>query len=413
MQALEQTRTPLDTFRAVRQGLAEAYGRLGAMMLSTRGLGEGEYRVVHLDLGEEAARDSDPWLSEGSPVHEGGIVARIIKVRRPQIIHNVDWSGDPLFCDVLAGYESLMAIPFASDRLPMTWVFLLKRGTERFTGVELEEAMLRVALVGSLLGSQTLSDELRRANERIDADARQVGELQRSLLPDPLPRIPGLEIAVSYEPSGRAGGDLYDFFPLDEDHSAGADGRWCIFIGDASGHGSAAAVVMAMVQSILHVHPTEVRGPADLLAHANRQLSRKRIGGFVTAFLGIYEPVSRRMIYASAGHPPPLLKAANDGGVSQLDGVANYPIGIDETETFRESTVELHLGDTLLLYTDGITEARGAQREMFEFDRLEQELRACDCPPERLIQHLRRAVTDFQQGQPPVDDQTLVAAKGI
>ena len=210
-------------------------------------------------------------------------------------------------------------------------------------------------MVGSLLESQMLAQELARANERIDKDIRQVAELQRTLLPDPLPKISGLEIAVSYEPSGQAGGDLYDFFPLDVD--AGARGRWCVFIGDASGHGSAAAVVMAIVQTILHANPSEVAGPADLLMDVNRQLCRKKIGGFVTAFLGIYEPDARRLVYASAGHPPPLVKSAANGKVAQLDAACSYPLGIDATNPLKSATVDLHKGDTLLLYTDGITEA--------------------------------------------------------
>src|SRR5258707_11906626 len=111
---------------------------------------------------------------------------------------------------------------------------------------------------------------------QIDREARQVGELQRALLPASLPRIAGLEIAVSYEPSGRAGGDLYDFFPLDERDNNEADGmgtgkgtgkgtgtvdRWCFIVGDAAGHGLAAAVVMAIVQSVLPAHLAGIAGP--------------------------------------------------------------------------------------------------------------------------------------------------------
>jgi sigma-B regulation protein RsbU (phosphoserine phosphatase) len=238
---------------------------------------------------------------------------------------------------------------------------------------------------------------------------QQVAELQRLLLPDPLPKISGLELAVSFDPSGRAGGDLYDFFPLDDD--AGPRGRWCIFIGDASGHGSAAAVVMAMVQTILHAHPSDVAGPAEILGHVNRQLCRKKIGGFVTAFLGIYQPDEKRLVYASAGHPAPLFKSPGGDKVGQLDAVASYPLGIDATESFKSAEIELHVGDMLLFYTDGITEARGADRAMFELERLEKEFREFGGGPEALIKHLRGLVNAHQRGQTPVDDETLVAAR--
>src|SRR5260221_11569041 len=176
--------------------------------------------------------------------------------------------------------------------------------------------------------------------QQIDREARQVGELQRALLPATLPRIAGLKIAASYEPTGRAGGDLYDFFPLDErDNDRMNPGRWCIFIGDTAGHGLAAAVVIAIVQAVLHAHPPSIARPASLLTHANRQLCRKKLGGFVTGFLGIYEPRTRRLTYSNAGHPPPLLKRSCYGPIFLLDEVGSYPLGIDDAETVEEASV--------------------------------------------------------------------------
>jgi sigma-B regulation protein RsbU (phosphoserine phosphatase) len=409
MAALKQSRTPFETLRTIRQGFGEAYGSLASMMITTRGLADGEFRLVQLRREGDYGGDSDPWLQEQFPLYRGGLVATIIKSRVPHIVNDVDWADDPHFHTILAGYRSIMAVPFDGDRLPMTWALFLKRSAVNFTTLELEQAVLRTVMVGWLLESQTLAQELARANERIDKDIRQLADLQRTLLPNPLPEISGLEIAVSYEPSGQAGGDLYDFFPLNVD--AGARGRWCIFIGDASGHGSAAAVVMAIVQTILHANPSEAAGPADMLMDANRQLCRKKIGGFVTAFLGIYEPDTRRLVYASAGHPPPLVKAAADGKVAQLDAVSSYPLGIDATNPLKSATIELHEGDTLLLYTDGITEARGADHAMFEFERLELEFREHSGRPGALIKYLRDLVNVHQRGQRPVDDQTLVAVR--
>jgi sigma-B regulation protein RsbU (phosphoserine phosphatase) len=253
------------------------------MLLSTRGLPQGQYRVVQMLLEDAPLNDYvGQQQDEPGPVQSGGVVEEIIRRREPQLIQEVDWTSDPIFHETLKGYASVMAIPFAGDDLPMTWVILLEKPPERFTVLELETAVERVALVGALLGNQILAGQLARANERIDRDARHVGELQRALLPATLPQIAGLEIAVSYEPSGRAGGDLYDFYPLDDrdnEGEAGGNGatnRWCFIIGDASGHGLGAAVVMAIVQSVLHAHPAGIVGPADLLVYANRQLCRKR-----------------------------------------------------------------------------------------------------------------------------------------
>jgi sigma-B regulation protein RsbU (phosphoserine phosphatase) len=408
MQALGSCRTPLQTLRTVRRAMVDAFGSRGWIMLSTRGLGDGEYRIVPFLLGGRDADDCDPWAAERDlTVHRGGVIGAIIRHPHPRIVNDVDWAGDPQFSRALAGYTSLAAIPLVGEALPMTWVLLLKRHPKRFNNEELEHAVLRTAIIGSLLESKALATELARANARIDVDTRQVGELQRSLLPQPLPQIPGLSIAASYEPCGRAGGDLYDIFSLD--HGAASHSRWCLLIADASGHGLAAAVVIAMVQSILHAHPPQVTGPADLLVHVNRHICRKKIGGFVTAFLGIYEPATRRLTYASAGHPPPLLKGRMDGRMSRLDAVGSCPLGIDSEATSAEATVRLHAGDTLLLYTDGITETRNSRGEMFCEERLQQALDDYRGGPEVVIDRLKKLVIRFRQERASLDDQTLLA----
>jgi sigma-B regulation protein RsbU (phosphoserine phosphatase) len=418
---LKQSSTPLETLRTIHRGMGEAYGIIASMMVSTRGLPEGQYRVVQLQLeGEPLSDVFELTPDESSPVQAGGVVAAIIDRRQPQLIQDIDWSADPHFRETLAGYASVLAIPFGGDHLPMTWAIMLKRPPERFTMMELEEAVLRAALVGALLESQVLAAQLARANERIDRDARQVGELQRSLLPAAPPQISGLEIAVSYQPSGRAGGDFYDFFPLDQHGDGGAESgdnapqaRWCVIIGDTAGHGLAAAVVMALAQSMIRAHPAGIAGPADLLVHANRQLCGRQIGGFVTAFVGIYEPATRRLTYAAAGHPPPLLKRSSDGAIHPLNAVGSYPLGIDASETFKEATVQLQSGDTVLLYTDGITEARGTQRELFAQYRLARALQDGGDRPAELVERLREAVRAHEQGQTAADDQTLVAARAV
>jgi sigma-B regulation protein RsbU (phosphoserine phosphatase) len=282
------------------------------------------------------------------------------------------------------------------------------RGSDQLR--ELEPTMLRTAMMESLLESKALATDLARANRQLDSDARQIGDLQRSLLPHPLPTIPGIDVAASCQPCGHAGGDLYDVFPLDD---VSAPDRWCVFIGDATGHGLAAAVVIAMVHSILRAHPSHVRGPADLLAHCNRHLCRTCIPGFVTGFIGVFEASSRRLTYASAGHPPPLAKASVDGIVSRLDAVASYPLGIDAGNTFAEASIRIRPCDTILLYTDGITEVRNSGGEMLSEERLELALGESRQRPEGLIAHLQKLVSTHREGGPPTDDQTLVAIAGV
>ena len=253
--------------------------------------------------------------------------------------------------------------------------------------------------------AKALKADLARARRQIEIDAHDVGELQRSLLPHPLPKVPGLEIAARYEPCTRASGDLYDVFQLGDASPA----PWCVFIGDASGHGMAAAVVISMMHAILRAHPLSISSPAGLLEYSNRHFCRKRIRGFVTAFVGVYEPVARRFTYSCAGHPRPLLKASGSGVVQHLDAAASYPLGIDINNTFPEASIRLGPGDTVLLFTDGITEARNLANEMFLEERLKVEFARCREQPVGLIAHLGKLVEEHRQGRHATDDQTLLA----
>jgi sigma-B regulation protein RsbU (phosphoserine phosphatase) len=414
---LQHSRNADQTMRILRQGLVEMEGFVPSLFVSTRGLGPAQYRVVRANLTEGSEGDLlRPSHDDQDRIRSGGVVGSITSGNDPKIVLDVDWSSDPDFSVTLHAYRSAMAVPIAGDHLPMNWAILLKQTPEQFAVTDLEHAVARVALMAALLENQLLADELARAHERIDRDARQVGNLQRALLPGSPPRIAGLEIAASYEPCGRAGGDLYDFFPLNQaadDRAAGGavPPRWCVLIGDASGHGLAPAVVMAIVQAVLHAHPMGIDGPAALLAHANRQLCAKRLDGFFTAFLGVYEPSSRRLTYANAGHPAPLLKRAADASLDALDAVASYPLGIDDAESFTEAAVPLERGDMVLLYTDGITESREKQGDLFGLERLRELVRDARVGTAGLIDRVRAAVYGHRHGNAAPDDQTLVAAR--
>jgi sigma-B regulation protein RsbU (phosphoserine phosphatase) len=223
-----------------------------------------------------------------------------------------------------------------------------------------------------------------------------------------LPQIPGLEIATSYETFGEAGGDLYDFVLLEG--AASVHQPWAIFIADASGHGPSAAVVIAIVQALLHAHPPGVTSPAALLQHLNQHLCERPIeSSFVTAFLAVYGPSTRRLEFACAGHPPPLLLRRTAQAATYLDSACGLPLGIDPNHAFREASVDFGPGDTLLLYTDGIDEARDPNNKMFGVEAIEAVARGCSGTPIQLVATIRHAVTAHENGRQATDDQTLVA----
>jgi sigma-B regulation protein RsbU (phosphoserine phosphatase) len=135
------------------------------------------------------------------------------------------------------------------------------------------------------------------------------------------------------------------------------------------------------------------------------------LGSFVTAFYGIYDPVSRQITYACADHNPPRIKRCADGTISSLDGVANLPLGISAEETYQECSKLLQPGDQIVFYTDGITEAQNSSGELFGLERLDSVLSECRDDATELIQAVLASVEEFTAGQPAGDDRTLLVAR--
>jgi sigma-B regulation protein RsbU (phosphoserine phosphatase) len=232
-------------------------------------------------------------------------------------------------------------------------VVILSKSPAAFSRQRFPELVWVSNLFGRATSNLVLSGDLQEAYTAIDHELKVVADIQRSLLPTELPRIPTLDLAASYQPSRRAGGDYYDFFPL-------PDGKWGILIADVSGHGTPAAVLMAITHCIAHTHPGPAAPPSRILSYVNHHLTARYTGRsetFVTAFYGVYDPASKELTYACAGHNPPRLKRCQDGTLAVLDGTNGLPLGILPELQYRECVQQLQTGDQIIFYTDH----RGAQ----------------------------------------------------
>ncbi len=390
------------------RSMNRAYTHRSYVQIANRGLPAGQYRIQHI-LGEGGKVIVEYRADVSStPISRGGILAELVATPTPKLLHDVDLSHEPLLDGKLGRYRSVMAVPVISVDVPIDWVVLLET-EEVFSERDVEDLIMRANLVGAMSQNLQTSNQLRRANAHIDAEMQQIARIQRALLPDHLPRIPGIEIATSYHTFDMVGGDLYDFAPFRKDGLIN-DERWAFLIGDVSGHGPAAAVVMAMFHAIIHSYPIDPTGPGDVLRHVNRHLFAKSIeNSFVTAFLGFYEPRTRELVYARAGHNPPLLKEfPHRGHAQQLDAVGEIPLGIMEDVKYSESSIVLHPGQTLILYTDGITEAKRPGGEMFGVEGIERSLVHCSGAPDFAISHITEALKEHQVNVRPNDDQTVV-----
>src|SRR5437762_9568545 len=220
--------------------------------------------------------------------------------------------------------RSLIAVPNYDQGVALNMVVLMRKEPAAFQREQFPMWVWMSNLFGRATHNLVLSEELKKAYEAVDYELKGLADIQRSLLPKELPRIPNLSLAAHYQTSRRAGGDYYDFFPL-------PDGRWGILIADVSGHGTAAAVLMAVTHSIAHTYPGAPTPPGELLGHVNRVLAERytaNSGAFVTAFYAVYDPATRAITYSSAGHPPPRLKRCADGSLALLDGQHGLPLGI-------------------------------------------------------------------------------------
>ncbi len=416
--ALSRAVEPQDVLRVFAQRGGELYGPRGYLSISVRGLPPGCYRItplLKLD-GTDPLMVADPWLHpEELPVRRGGFFGEIIRKASPELVHHLRLRGDPVIGDGLEGYGSLMAIPVFDDGEPVNWAVFLRREPEGFSVDELEQAILRANLVGTAVKSALIARELRQAHARIRAEVQRIASIQRALLPRALPHIPGLSIAASYEVFDTAGGDYYDFRPLGAGEGCGVDphGPWGILIADASGHGPSAAVVMAMIQSILHAYPGTPRGPAELLEHLNAHLCGKRIeNSFVTAFLAVFDPRTRSLVYARAGHDPPLLGGPRPGAlVTALDAVGGVPLGVVEGVEYDQARVDLRPRQTMVLYTDGISEALSPDGRMFGRGGIERAIASCAGAPESVVRSITEPLLRHVAGNRPRDDQTIVAIR--
>jgi sigma-B regulation protein RsbU (phosphoserine phosphatase) len=366
--------------------------------LSRRDLDPPKYRITRNTLWPE---EVNPWKEkERLPVLEGGLLGELVYGDEPRIIDHLEVDDDDPGKEFVDGQRSLLAIPNYDQGLALNMTVLMAAEPFAFSREQFPE----LVSVGNLFGRAThylvLAEQLRE-------EMKTIGEIQRSLLPTNFPSIPGMDLAAYYQTSRSAGGDYYDFFPL-------PGGKWGILIADVSGHGAPAAVIMAVTHSIFHGYPEPPASPARVLEYANGHLARRYTsdsGTFVTAFYCVYDPASRRLTYANAGHNPPRVKHCPGSRVTELNEARRPPLGVSLDERYEEATYTLEKGDQFILYTDGITEARNPAGRMFGLERLDCALRGCRENAADLIAAVISAVEAFGGGRPADDDRTLLVGK--
>ena len=248
--------------------------------------------------------------------------------------------------------------------------------------------------------------------ESIKNDLAIAGEIQQTILPRSFPPFPELtevvDIYASMTPAKDVGGDFYDFFQIDNE-------RIGLVIADVSGKGVPASLFMAVSRTLLRA--TALRGvsSAECLTYANKLLCKESLDSmFVTVFYGIYHYKTGMMDYTNAGHNPPYLLR---GGrtVECLPVASNFVVGVFDDIEFESNTLTFGIGDTLLLYTDGVTEAFNDKREQFSESNLQDILASMheSSSAKEVVTSVLQSVKTFSGDYPQSDDITLLSLQRI
>jgi sigma-B regulation protein RsbU (phosphoserine phosphatase) len=233
--------------------------------------------------------------------------------------------------------------------------------------------------------------------------------IQQSILPSefpPFPQRPDFELHAHMLPAKEVGGDLFDFFLLDDDHLG-------IVLGDVSGKGVPASLFMAVSTALLRAYAKQRLEPGECLEQLNETLAnRKTSWMFVTLFYGILNTRTGEFRYANGGHNPPYVFSSGSG-VRQLPGDLNgMVVGVMAGMPYRTASIQIAPGDAILLYTDGVTEAVNQQNDFFNEEGLEAFLAQQDgVPIAKVVTDLHAAVDQFAKGMPQADDITVLGLR--
>jgi serine phosphatase RsbU (regulator of sigma subunit) len=253
---------------------------------------------------------------------------------------------------------------------------------------------------------QSVSSKLRE-QQRMSSELEIASNIQRTILPEESPEIPGLEVNAKTRPAVEVGGDNFDFIQRGD--------NFFIYVGDVTGHGVPAGLIMMMVNTLLHTYSEMYDTAYDIVVNTNRQLKpRIKASMFMTMVMLKWDSKAQKMTYVGAGHEHLLIYKPSTGKIEarKTGGVA---IGMvpDNSKLVKEQKLELEEGDIVVIYSDGITEAKNEEGEMFGLERLEETIKkyAVQYGPSGIIHHTALDFSRFVGESEQEDDITMMAVR--
>ncbi|MBV9463599.1 MAG: SpoIIE family protein phosphatase [Verrucomicrobiae bacterium] len=316
----------------------------------------------------------------------------------------------PRYEEEILQIQSMMLVPlrFRGETLGILAVSNKKSG-EDFTQAELSLLETLADQASFSIYSSRLTN-LVREKQRIDLDLEIAHDIQRLLLPDSFPQIQSVDVCAMNLPAQQVGGDYYDFLRVDDKH-------WGFVIADVSGKGVAGALIMTMCRSALRAKAPGNHSPSDVVREINRILIHDiKDDLFITLTYAVLNPETRELVFARAGHEPVLIYRAEESQVEAVTG-KGMAIGIDSGPVFdkliTDVSVKLRPRDTVVFYTDGVTEAIDDQEQEFGRDNLYEAIRTFSRSgnASEVITGLEQRVKRFVGSHSQSDDITLMVVK--
>lgn len=247
--------------------------------------------------------------------------------------------------------------------------------------------------------------ETTSAKEKIESELRIAHEIQMSMIPHsfpPFPELPQVDLYAMLKSAREVGGDLYDFFLMEDE-------KFCFAIGDVSGKGVPASLFMAVTRTLLRSIADKVQSATGIANILNKSLAMNNDSCmFVTFFMGILDLKTGVVNYVNAGHNPPVFVSKNDEiKVFEISG--SIPLGLQEDFQYQEQTIQMQKGDKIFTYTDGINEAENVHSQLFGDNNMLQVIREHkQHNPRKLIEAIEQAVEQHVAGYPQSDDLTMM-----
>ncbi len=429
LEAIEDARTQSDeTSRVTRQSdLLALISKISVALLDTATLNETLDQIVSMVFQAVPADRSMIMMRDEKNPDLKVAVARLrdragevgeIRISRSVIDEVVtngksvltsDAQADPRFMGgtvMLQGVRSVLAVPLGVGEKVFGIVYADSPLAEgRFTEDHLK-VLTTLASVAAIRVQNARLMEQQMERVRLERELQVASEIQQRFQPASAPIVAGYELQGISFPCYEIGGDYYDFIQRE-------DGRLIVALGDVSGKGPSAALLMSSLHAAVHAHSDTHDSLAKMIGAVNRYLvDSTPANRFVTLFYAELDPKKGSLAFLNAGHNPPLIVHA--GGTMEQLAAGGLPLGIMANADFREGKTRLHPGDVLVIYSDGVSEAVNPKGEEFGPTRLyETVARNLDASAAGIRDRIESALTKFCQGTPAADDITLVICKRL